>query len=202
MIQKIKISRDFNFWCFLKQSFIVSIFVAFLIIMSASLYVRLNYDQSFTGHKTCAVVFGAAVWKDDIPSHELYDRTLAGIKLYKNGYIDCLIFSGGKSKYGSHEADVMKKIAINRGVLKEDIHLDYEGINTLNTLLNLQNSMKKSLVFVSNDFHLARISLIAKKLKISDFALHAATYNNGEYFKSNYFFWREVVGVIYYAVFL
>jgi vancomycin permeability regulator SanA len=168
-----------------------------------SSYIRLNYNHTFIEQKDCAVVFGAAVWKDDIPSHALFDRTISAINLYKNKHVNCLIFSGGKSKYGTHESDVMKVVAKKNNIPEEDIFLDYNGVNTLETLRNIkQNFAGKSFVLVSNDFHLARIKLIANKLKIKNFALHAAKYNQGKYFKNYNFFWREVAGVLYYSVFL
>ena len=44
---------------------------------SPDFFVKLDQKQ------ICGVVFGAAVWRDDKPSHALYDRTMTGIDLYK-----------------------------------------------------------------------------------------------------------------------
>lgn len=198
-----KIPRNFNFWNFFKNLFLAGLIFASLIIIISSIYIIDNYNYEFSGKKDCAVVFGAAVWRDDIPSQALFDRTISGINLYKNKKVKCLIFSGGKSKYGAHEADVMKKIAQEENVNEKNIFMDYKGNNTLKTLQNIKkNFAGKSFVFVSNDFHLGRIKLIAWKLGIKNYSLHAAIYNNGKYSKSPYFFWREVAGVLYYSVFL
>ena len=203
MKEDIKNSLDFSFWTFLKYSFFIGLFIALFASILIIFYIDVNYDHVFNGKKDCAVVFGAAVWKDDIPSHALFDRTISAINLYKNNNVECLIFSGGNSRYGSHESDVMEKIAINEGVLAKDIFIDYEGNNTLRTLYNIKERFpSNSFVFVSNDFHLARINLIARKLKITEFSLHAAKYNNGRYIKNSYFFWREFLGVLYYGMFL
>ncbi len=198
-----KIPRNFSWKKFIKNFLLTIIIGTIIIISGASLFVLSEkYQKNFAGKKDCAVVFGAAVWRDDIPSHALFDRTIAGIELFKKGQVNCLIFSGGKSRYGTHEAEVMKKIALENKIPAKKIFLDYEGNNTWETLQNIRkNFAGKSFVFVSNDFHLARIRLIAWKMGIKDFALQSAKYQNGKYFKGNYFFWREVAGVLYYTFF-
>lgn len=198
-----KIPRKFSFWKFFKNLVLFGLITGILITIISSIYIRVNYNHNFAGNKDCAVVFGAAVWRDDIPSHALFDRTMSGINLYRDKHVKCLIFSGGKSKYGSHEVDVMKKTALKFSIPESDIFLDYEGNSTIETVRNMrQNFAEKSLVFVSNDFHLARIKLLANRLGINDFAIHSAKYNKGRYFKDYYFFFREIVGVAFYGLFL
>ncbi len=166
------------------------------VITVSTLYTLKNYAAADTVQKDCAVVFGAAVWKDNIPSHALYDRTMTGIGLYKDKVVSCLIFSGGPSTYGAHEVDVMKKLAQENAIDSEKIITDYNGLNTRATIKNLPKDT--SFVFVSNDFHLGRIALLAKQHNIEDFSLHRATYYRGRYFKEPQFFMHEVIGTIYY----
>jgi vancomycin permeability regulator SanA len=185
-------------WLKIKKFTLYSSISSILIVVSTALFIFMNYDHEFIEKTDCAVVFGAAVWRDNIPSHALYDRTISGINLYENNQVDCLIFSGGPSKYGAHEADVMHQMATKLGIPDQDILLDHEGINTLKTLKNLPTD--KNFVFVSNDFHLARIKLLAWKLEIQDSAFHAATYHYGRYAKELFFFGREMVGLWYYGL--
>ncbi len=175
---------------------LLGVFVMSLLFLVTSMfYVHAHYDDKFTAKiDGCAVVFGAAVWKDDQPSHALNDRTQAAIALYKRGQVSCLVFSGGASTYGAHESAVMGRLAAEANVPKEDMIFDYVGNNTLATMRNLNNN--KPYVFVSNDFHLARIGLIAKKLDFKNYALHAAPYKYGFYDKRVKYFWREVVGTL------
>lgn len=166
-----------------------------LALLCSSYWVWQHHDDQFTGQTdNCAVVFGAAVWRDDQPSHALSDRTEAAITLYRSGKVGCLVFSGGASKYGAHEVAVMSKIALARGVRPEAIVEDLYGDNTLATLLNLK--MGSGYVFVSNDFHLARIGAMAKRLGFEDFSLHAAPYQRGRYTKNTEYFMREVFGTL------
>jgi vancomycin permeability regulator SanA len=174
---------------------IVLLLLALIVVGSSAWVVRSHLNDTFTGRSAnCAVVFGAAVWKDDVPSHALNDRTQAAIALYKNGQVPCLIFSGGASTFGAHEVDVMGKLAQSAGVPAAALRYDYHGDSTLATLMNLPPA--PGYVLVSNDFHLARINLAAQRLGLTNFYLHAAPYRQGIYAKHRAYFWREVGGVL------
>ena len=148
-----------------------------------------------TNVDSCGVVFGAAVWRDSQPSWALDDRIQAAIKLYQTGRINCLILSGGKSKFGEHEVDVMQNITQKFNIPVTNITLDYNGENTLATIANLPPDQNQ-FVFISNDFHLARIDLIARKKGLKNFYLHAAPYQKGRYTKNNQYFLREIAGYL------
>lgn len=166
-----------------------------LILLTSMIYVKAHYEKTFEGSiDGCAVVFGAAVWKGDQPSNALNDRTQAAIALYKKGQVNCLVLSGGASTYGAHEATVMQRLALEAGIPRGNIYTDFEGDNTLATLYNLPD--EKSFVMVSNDFHLARIKLMAKRLNVPEFYLHAAPYEYGRYNKDQKYYFREVAGTL------
>lgn len=157
-----------------------------------------NLDQTFTETADCGVVFGAAVWKDDIPSHALSDRMQAGIGLYKNNQISCLILSGGPSTYGAHEVDAMAKMAEQYSIPTEKIKKDYSGTNTQETITNLANN-GTSYVFISQAPHLGRISLLANKADITDFSLHSAIPIRWQRSAYDDFFWNEVGKTLFYS---
>lgn len=146
----------------------------------------------------CAVIFGAAVWRDDVPSHALNDRIQAGIKLHQEEMVDCLIMTGGPSSQGSHEAEVMKREALKAGIPAQKIIRDLDGSNTLASIIKLPKN--QPYIFVSNDFHLGRIGLIARQQGIANYQLHHAEYLQGEYRSDSYYFWREVVGVFLFGL--
>ncbi|PID70253.1 hypothetical protein CSB37_02610 [bacterium DOLZORAL124_38_8] len=170
-----------------------------VVLMTPILFVFSQYDAQISSRKDCAVVFGAAVWKGNKPSHALYDRTKTALDLYKNHQVSCLVLSGGPSKYGTHEAEVMRQMAVKQGIPSSDIILDLNGLSTLETFKNLPKG--KSFVFVSNDFHLARIKMFAWKFGLKDFDLQAAKYHAGRYGKEFYFIFRELGGLAAYGLF-
>ncbi len=153
-------------------------------------WVQINKNSVALERADCAVVFGAAVWKGGRPSHALADRTIAGIQLWEQNQVDCLIFSGADS-----EPEVMAKMAKTAGIPQKKIELDTNGINSLATLQNLNS--ERSYILVSNDFHLGRIRMLAWKLNLNS-VIHAAPYQHGHYIKESYFVLREVLGTIWY----
>jgi vancomycin permeability regulator SanA len=156
--------------------------------------------EIFEGTAECGVIFGAAVWRDDIPSHALADRIIAGGELYLNEQVTCLVLSGGPSKIGAHEVDVMKKELLEMGVAEEDLVLDYYGLTTRHTVQNVVRLVgkEKSVVFVSHDFHLARIALLAKRFGFENYGVHGASEKEGQLMNLTYYRLREVGGNMLY----
>ncbi len=183
----------------MKKLFKHLIVIPSLSVLVVSLFIGYHYFDFETKKADCAVVFGAAVWRDDIPSHALYDRIVTAIKLYQNKKVKCLVLSGGASDLGAHEVDVMKKLMLEVNIPIKDMKFDYKGENTQETIKNLKKNM--SYIFVSNDFHLARIRLFAWRHKIKNSQYKKATYHYGRYGKEPYFFFREIVGIFWYFKF-
>jgi len=106
------------------------------------------------------VVFGARAYADGTPSQALRDRTRTGIELYRQGYADELIFSGGGS-----EPAVMRTLALRHGVPDAAIVLDPHGVNTAATL-RFVRARGGAVLAVSHSFHNARIKMLAERLGI------------------------------------
>lgn len=185
---------------FLKWAIRIS-FLGVVGLVTLLWFILSHQDRGFTGTSDCGVVFGAAVWRDDRPSHALYDRVIAGVYLYEADQVKCLILSGGPSRYGAHEVDVMKKIVLQNDVLEQDLILDYEGVSTEKTLENIEDK-NLSYVMISNDFHLARIRLLALKKGVKNVSVHASNYTYGRYTKEPWFILREVGGILYGGLFI
>jgi len=190
--------RGSQFWKIFKQTFVFLFRLSAGLVFLSTAYIFSEYANDFNGKTDCAVIFGAAVWRNNIPSHALYDRTVATASLYNNRQVDCIVASGGPSAYGAHEVEVMVQLLQTQDVPLDIIMLDYGGINTISTLQNL--SPEKQFVFVSNDFHLARIQLLAWRLGIKSFSLHASDYNFGRYSREWYFFLREIAANLVYGI--
>ena len=173
-----------------KRGGLILTLIALLTIGTSFWWVLENRNNRAIERADCAVVFGAAVWKGNQPSHALADRTVAGMHLLEKNQVDCLVFSGADT-----EPDVMAKMAKNSGLDMEKIELDAAGESTLATLQNL--SPERSYILVSNDFHLGRIRMLAWKSDLKA-VTHAAPYQHGRYLKENYFIFREILGTLWY----
>ncbi len=110
-----------------------------------------------------AVVLGARVYRDGRPSDALADRVRTACRLYRDGWVHKLIFSGGPGDGAITEPESMKRLAIRLGVNSEDILIDSAGLNTQATVRNseaLCAALHASRVLVvSHFYHLPRIKL-------------------------------------------
>ncbi len=105
------------------------------------------------------VILGAAI---NTPA--LYNRSLQGLKLYEQGDAGVLVLSGGRiSDKDISEAGYMQKVISQNSsssaptIIEDQSHSTYDNI--ANTKAKLGSH--KSLIIVSDSFHLARASLLA-----------------------------------------
>ncbi len=173
---------------------LLAIFIA--VIGIASYVISFSKGVKLPQKKDCIVIFGASVIPGGKASPALFDRTKTAFNLYKKNLATCIILSGSQSSYGAHEVDVMRRLLLKWGMPIDKLEFDFDAKNTLATLKNLNK--QKSYIFVSNDFHLARINLFAKYLGIKDYSLYPSEYTLG-YPKQNWFWYiREMLAIIYY----
>ena len=91
-------------------------------------------------------------------------RTQAGIKLYQNGWADCLIFSGAAlDTSGPSNAAAMMQQAENAGVPESAILVDETAMNTQQNAKNSQTIFAqhgfKDVILVTSGYHQRRASL-------------------------------------------
>lgn len=114
-----------------------------------------------------AVILGNKVNEDGTLSTRLEKRLTCGSQLYLNGRVKSVLVSGGLGKEGFLEGDKMRDFLINNGVPNSVIIVDNHGNNTLatvNNTLRLKDSLHyKSLIIVSQYFHLTRTKMLFRK---------------------------------------
>ena len=142
------------------------------------------------------VILGAAI---NTPA--LYNRSVEGLRLYEQGKGEVLVLSGGRiSDKDISEAGYMKKV-INKNaksggyyILEENSHNTYENIKNSKSLL----PNAKSIVIVSDSFHLARSFLVAKRAGFED--VYWSSPKPTYYKKSElaFYYIREVFAMVSY----
>ncbi len=142
------------------------------------------------------IILGAA-----INSPALYNRTLEGLSLYKQGKADVLVLSGGRiSNRDISEAGYMKRVLEKNVSPLPDIRVDDESRNTEENIRNARKLIPeaKSVIIVSDEFHLGRGMLLAIRNGFYPVYVSAP---KPEYYKSKELIWyyfREVVAIIAY----
>ncbi|WP_312112918.1 YdcF family protein [Brevibacillus reuszeri] len=120
------------------------------------------------------VVLGNKVEMNGEPSARLKGRLDKAIQLYKKGYFQHIIVSGGVGVEGFDEAQVMKKYLIEHGIEEEKIIADSNGINTRMTAKNTKEMMDQmdweSAMVITQIYHISRTKLAFWKVGISNTA--------------------------------
>ncbi len=114
-----------------------------------------------------AVVLGNTVHPDGTLSTRLQKRLECSIQLFQAGRVKRILVSGGLGKEGFYEGDKMKEFLLQRGVPDSLIFVDNNGNNTLATVANtlkMQEQLNfKSLIVVSQYFHVTRTKMLFRK---------------------------------------
>lgn len=124
--------------------------------------------QDETRTADAAIVLGAGVWRGR-PSPIFRERINHAIKLYREGYVNHLIFTGGVGfRDGISEGEVGRLYAIENGVPPEAIFYESTSTSTIENLTNAQQVAQAhgldSFLIVSTSYHMRRALLIADDL--------------------------------------
>ncbi|MES2864886.1 MAG: YdcF family protein [Bacteroidota bacterium] len=148
-----------------KIKLIFILFTTWLLVHSIFITIDGLKDDKKSGD--VAVILGSKVNEDGSLSERLEKRLECGLQLYKNDRVKQIIVSGGLGKEGFYEGDKMKAFLVEKGIPEALILVDNFGNNTLSTVDNtmkLKNKLNiKSIIVVSQYFHLTRTKMLFKK---------------------------------------
>lgn len=164
--------------------------------------------HSFTGNVSlpvdCGIVFGAAVSHGSQPGPAITRRVAAAADLYRQGQVNRLVLTGGRGEGNANtEAEVMQRVALQQGIAAADITLENNARSTWENLLLSRNltSDCKSVVAISDQYHLGRIRLLAWRQGWFNLQLYPAQDREPTVGIERWSFQREVFAVLYYGLF-
>ena len=145
-------------------------------------------DVSKLPHSQAAMILGAAVLQNGTLSAALKDRVDMAIKVYQAGKADKILVTGNNATVAYNEVNPVRKYLLAQGVPDADIFLDHAGFDTYSSMYRARDVFAvKSLIVVSQSFHLPRAVYIARYLGLDAVGVNA---DRGHYLAYNYF--REV----------
>ena len=155
--------------------------VSILLPLGISAYVCQSVqDQILTPEEAAKLdtdailVLGARVWDNGQPSGILKDRIITGVDLYQSGASDRLLMSGDHGQDDYDEVNAMKDYAIELGVAPEVIFMDHAGFSTYESLYRARDIFQiKTLVIVSQQYHLYRALYVARALGLEAYGVSA-----------------------------
>ncbi len=151
----------------LKTCFLL-LFLAVLLYLAAAAVMICRYGQKDDKEKSdIAIILGAATWENEV-SPVFRERINHGIQLYREGYVDKILLTGGKAKDNAHsDAYVAMQYVLLQGIPREDILLEEESTITRENLDNAIAIMEKagfhSAIIVSDPLHMKRAMLMVEE---------------------------------------
>lgn len=167
-----------------------------IVIIDTALVLGFAWTKPAISKADAAIVLGAAI---NTPA--LYNRTLEGLKLFEQGKVSVLALSGGRvSEKDISEAQYMERVIKRNAKIMPTLILDQESRNTYENIKNVKNKLPeaKSVVVVSDEFHLARAVILAKRAGYTNVywsSPQPTYYTNSEL---AYYYFREIVAMITY----
>ena len=196
---------------FMKKSIMILIGMAVFVVC----YIAINVIDicSFsTKDQKCkadvAIILGAATYGGEV-SPVYQERINHGITLYKEGYIDKLIVTGGVGN-GNHESDayIAKQYAVSQGISEADILTEDTSTITQENLENAKAIMDENgygtAILVSDPLHMRRSMLLAKDAGITAYSSPTPTSKYASFKTKIPFLVREVffyIGYKWYRIF-
>ncbi|MBN9691642.1 MAG: YdcF family protein [Verrucomicrobia bacterium] len=121
-----------------------------------------------------ALVLGARVYADGQLSDAVADRVRTAAELYREGWVERLIVSGGPGDGAVHETEAMQRYAESLGVPASALSADPLGFNTAATVKNTRIQLAGQRVLVVSEFyHLPRLKLAFAQAGIEVFTVPA-----------------------------
>lgn len=138
--------------------------VGYVIYVSFAIYSYGNVNELKKAE--VAIVLGAGIY-DDEPSPVFRERINHSIWLYENGYVDKLLFTGGKGESENYtESSVAKKYAIEHSVPEKDILIEEKSKITQENILYaaqiVEENKFSTAIIVSDPLHMKRAMLMAR----------------------------------------
>jgi vancomycin permeability regulator SanA len=124
-----------------------------------------------------AVVFGAGLKRSGEVGVVLQGRLNDAVTLYKAHKVSKVLVSGDNTSDTYDEVTPMMRYVAAQGVKAEDIITDRRGISTYDTCYRLKNTFTtKTVVLVTNDFHLPRALYTCRTLGVEAVGLATPNY--------------------------
>jgi uncharacterized SAM-binding protein YcdF (DUF218 family) len=183
---------------------IVAVLLTALIVYFASfIYVSsFSLRPNIPEQADAVIVLGAKVNLDNTPSAELYYRSIEGVSMLKQNRAKYILFTGGVGLGRTAESIVGSKIAMQNGISKERILTENQSHNTFQNIEEIKPIADKygikSVIIVSDQYHVARGVLVAKKMGFEPIYW---TYPSMSYLKFKDVAWsyaREAAAMLFY----
>lgn len=167
---------------FLKRIIFALLFIVLILVL---IFYWLDYEMNAAlnnkadGSNEYVVILGAKVKPGGIPSQSLKNRLDAAVDyLQKYPTVKAIVTGGQGADEDRTEASVMADYLIKHGIAEDRVLLEDQSTTTYENLLFAKELMPEnteSITIISNDFHLKRATILARKLGLKADVVAAPT---------------------------
>ncbi|MBI3169843.1 MAG: YdcF family protein [Chloroflexi bacterium] len=142
-----------------------------------------------------AIVFGAGLLRDGSAGPVLSDRMQTAVNLYQAGKVDKILVSGDNRIQEYNEPEAGRQYALDHGIPKEDIVLDYAGRRTYDTCYRAKTIFGvDEAILITQGFHMPRVLTLCNWFGVQSVGVEA---DNRYFLKRSRAWWniRETFAV-------
>ncbi|PRY00556.1 SanA/YdcF family protein [Allonocardiopsis opalescens] len=117
----------------------------------------LRYQVADAPDRPVAIVLGAGVRPDGVPTRVLRARLDRALELYEAGSVRAILVTGDNSRENYNETDAMRAYLLARGVPEQLVVGDYAGFSTWDSCVRAREVFGvTAAAVVTQDFHVPR----------------------------------------------
>lgn len=169
----------------LRKAFITVFIVCFLFfVIVEALFIADPYThgKQQAGRVDTVIVLGCGIWPDGRPTLALKLRLDKAVEYYEeNPHVNIVVTGGQGPNEPYPEALAMEEYLISRKIPKEKILIEDKSTSTRENfefsrrIINLPDDRIEKIVFVTNDFHVFRSRILARRFGFDAYAIAAPT---------------------------
>lgn len=186
---------------FKRTIYILVLLAVLALVLDAALIFGFAHYRPEIKKADSIIVLGAA-----INSKAAQNRALEGLRLYEDGKSETIVASGGKiADSDISEAQYMKKVIDKNAKAPVKVILEDKSGNTRENIKNSKEKLPeaKSVIIVSDAFHLARGVMLAKNAGFEDVSWSSPSQDYYPEKELRYYYFREFFAMLnYLPVFL
>jgi len=140
------------------------------------------HGKQQAGRVDTVIVLGCGIWPDGRPTLALKLRLDKAIEYYEeNPHVNIVVTGGQGHSEPYPEALAMQEYLISRNIPKEKILIEDKSTSTRENfefsrkIMNLPDDRIEKIVFITNDFHVLRARILARRFGFEAYAIAAPT---------------------------
>lgn len=154
--------------------FVVALVTVIFLIIKIGSYQYIETTVESLPKTQTALVLGAGLLTNGKLSPIFKDRIDTAVLLYKAKKVETILVSGDDGTTDYNEVNPAREYLLTQGVSARDIFLDHAGFDTYSSMYRASIVFQvKSVIIVTQSFHLPRSVFIARKLGITAYGTPA-----------------------------